>query len=393
MSGLRASGAVLRCAALVACSLALLACEVLRGDPNAPDAPAVEEPAVQDPAARDRTRRTERARAFALARERLRESTSDRALLEDFYGALEVIERHGEDALPAVEQDAFALATAEALGLAPALLADAGFCQRLAKRVRGDADEPEPFIVGGTRTTGYRDCVMVGGVRGWCCSGTLIAPDVVLTAGHCESSCGTPQRVFFGHDVRGAGYEVAVVERHRHVDYRRNGGYPRNDLMLLVLSRRVGEPVRPLASRAITDRIDLRHRIVGFGSSDTGGRSGKGVKRVADVTVVTVDCAGPGEAQEWKCQVGRQLVASGVGRLTGDACVGDSGGPLYVRSADGQWLLCGVTSHTVGNATRRCGDGTAYVRVAEYLPANPEWLRGWLAQVRAGRNSSWKRLE
>ena len=40
-------------------------------------------------------------------------------------------------------------------------------------------------IVGGIPTRDYPDCVAVGGASGWCCSGTLVASNVVVTAGHC----------------------------------------------------------------------------------------------------------------------------------------------------------------------------------------------------------------
>ena len=50
-----------------------------------------------------------------------------------------------------------------------------------AKRLIVDRDR----IVGGIATADYRDCVAIGSADDWCCTGTLVAPNVVVTAGHC----------------------------------------------------------------------------------------------------------------------------------------------------------------------------------------------------------------
>ena len=64
-----------------------------------------------------------------------------------------------------------------------------------AKRLITDRDR----IVGGIATADYRDCVAIGSADDWCCTGTLVAPNVVVTAGHCYPEC--VQRVFVGDNV------------------------------------------------------------------------------------------------------------------------------------------------------------------------------------------------
>lgn len=60
-------------------------------------------------------------------------------------------------------------------------------------------------VLGGTevKPQDFRDCVAVGSDSQWGCTGTLIAPDVVVTAGHCAKIA---TRVFFGTDVSGPGW-------------------------------------------------------------------------------------------------------------------------------------------------------------------------------------------
>src|SRR5262249_26076766 len=51
-----------------------------------------------------------------------------------------------------------------------------------ARTLTGDRDR----IVGGIATGDFPDCVAIGSADGWCCSGTLVASNVVVTAGHCD---------------------------------------------------------------------------------------------------------------------------------------------------------------------------------------------------------------
>jgi hypothetical protein len=46
---------------------------------------------------------------------------------------------------------------------------------------------PGREIVGGVETQDFPDCCALGDDRGYYCSGTLIAPNVVVTAEHCRA--------------------------------------------------------------------------------------------------------------------------------------------------------------------------------------------------------------
>ena len=108
-------------------------------------------------------------------------------------------------------------------------------------------------IVGGVPATAFADCVAVGSAAQWCCTGTLIAPNVVVTAGHCDrGGCG--DRIFVGTDVDdpNRGHIVKVRERHTHPGYRP----PRDqdDVAVLVLDRSVDD----VTPRAIATAAALR---------------------------------------------------------------------------------------------------------------------------------------
>lgn len=231
---------------------------------------------------------------------------------------------------------------------------------------------------GGTRVVGgkpvrqgeFVDCVAVGSDREWACSGTLIGPNVVLTAGHCARHA---TRVFFGTDVGQAGLVVRVAERVVHPEYHRRR---HNDLMVLLLER----PVTTVAPRKIAPKSVVEAatdgRVVGFGHVDPDGRMGYGTKRLVDVPIVSTDCRGQaGERDDrasYGCDRGLEIVA-GRRDLERDSCRGDSGGPFYVQDGEGAWLLAGATSRATTAAVRACGDGGVYVRVDRY--------RSWIAGI------------
>lgn len=75
--------------------------------------------------------------------------------------------------------------------------------------------------IGGLRVTGgetvppgdFLDCVAVGNDEQWGCTGTLIAPSVVVTAGRCADFS---TRIYVGRDVSKKGKQVRVAKRLRH---------------------------------------------------------------------------------------------------------------------------------------------------------------------------------
>jgi secreted trypsin-like serine protease len=227
-------------------------------------------------------------------------------------------------------------------------------------------------IVGGAAGKGkeFHASVAVGSETDWGCTGTLIAPNVVLTAGHCKS---LHARVFIGNDIRKAGQVVRIARHIRHPDY---GSGNKHDLMLLILSKKVtGVKPRPLATAKLVDAA-TDARVVGFGTTDLAGTTGYGLKQKTDVPIVSSACSGKvqgrSDGQVYGCHKGKEIVA-GKPLLLKDTCRGDSGGPLYIADAKGKWMLAGVTSRGTDLATTMCGDGGLYVRVDQY--------RKWVAKM------------
>jgi Trypsin len=239
--------------------------------------------------------------------------------------------------------------------------------QANARRLATEAGEnhPRPRIIGGLPTTDFPDCVAVGPDGDWCCTGTLVAPNVVITAGHCFGEC--TSRIYVGSNVAVPGRINAVKTAVQHPQYHQRGQH--NDLTVLILD----EDVPGVAPRRIapSDKFASAFfvRAVGFGTTNTAGTLGYGRKRVVDVPIASIDSSGAGIAPRYGSDAGLELVA-GSPFLDRDTCNGDSGGPVYIE-IDGDWYLAGATSRATSDATRNCGDGGIYVRVDKYL----DWIK------------------
>lgn len=193
----------------------------------------------------------------------------------------------------------------------------------------------------------------------WRCSGTLVAPDVVLTARHCVPST----TVALGEDVRQPRASAKIIATARH---------PSLDVALVRLEKRLTTsrvPFRGVADIAIPAGFV---RLVGFGANTLDGRTGVGTKRMTDVNVFGWGCDA-GRAEETGCSVGDELVIPRRGGK--DTCDGDSGGPVFEHTGTG-FRLVAVTSRPVRGFTTRCSDGGIYVRVDRIAT----WLTATLAQ-------------
>jgi len=213
-------------------------------------------------------------------------------------------------------------------------------------------------IVGGVTTDDFPDCCAVGTTRGFDCSGTLIAPNLVLTAKHCTGAT----RVLLNTSNVSVGGDLHVVASKK--------AHANLDAQLLILEDRSSVPPRQIATGHETQVP--RGTIVGFGATDTRGTTGMGIKRKAEVDVISSQCTGPGESGQFGCKPGDELV-SGHGSVARDTCKGDSGGPIYASLASGGFALLGVTSRRSLNSSNVCGDHTIYVRADVLLP--------WISQI------------
>jgi secreted trypsin-like serine protease len=213
--------------------------------------------------------------------------------------------------------------------------------------------------------------------KGFLCTGTLIAPDTVLSAGHCASITGgagvaspavyPPQaiEVFIGSNKPGQGEKVPVSSVKTHPDYLLSDGYDISIIKLSRASTKMPTPVSGAAEESLFAPSTLE-TIAGFGTTEEGGDTPDTLQKAHVPITTDAYCADAYSSFEAQTQICAGYPQGGV-----DTCQGDSGGPMFGRNAAGALRVVGATSY--GDGCARPGKPGVYARVGD--DTLREWIR------------------
>jgi hypothetical protein len=228
----------------------------------------------------------------------------------------------------------------------------------------GACDAPAPPtaelaqpVVGAEVTTGDPGVVALidGGGTGYVfCTGTLVSPRVILTAGHCIDDAMGSVVAHFGDYTEVGGLRIGAVATLSHPNW--NGNLNNGHDVGVVLLSVAQDPALavPMNTTPLDTMIGADYRVVGFGIHDRVTREIDGRKRTAMMRI------------------------AGIAGLNGDyvevtdpdptmdpdtaICQGDSGGPGLI-DVGGVEMIAGVHSYSIEGCFNPSGDSRVDVLI------------------------------
>jgi secreted trypsin-like serine protease len=254
--------------------------------------------------------------------------------------------------------------------------------------------EATASVIGGhnANISEYPSLAFIEGVQataGYACTGTVVAPRVVLTAGHCvedieSSSIVEPSLIAVATGVSNLQKipraQVSMVERVL--------AYPgfdptelHGDAGLLILSSPVTAPPIALATAADASLYEPGDELTVAGWGIDNRATGHAPDQLQSATVPVEEasrCRKGTRSFYPFFDAGKQVCALDVPHFHITTCHGDSGGPAIATRADGTQVEIGVTS--LGDGTCDPASPAVFTRVDQIST----WVQSWIDAVESG---------
>jgi secreted trypsin-like serine protease len=249
-------------------------------------------------------------------------------------------------------------------------------------------------VIGGHSATiaEYPSLAFIEGVQataGYACTGTVVAPRVILTAGHCvedieSSSIVEPERIAVATGVS----NLTKIEPTQVSKVERVLAYPgfdptqlHGDAGLLILTAPVSAPPIALATGADAALYEPGDQLTVAGWGIDNRRTEHAPNQLQAATVPIEEAS--------RCKEGtrrfypffdpqHQVCALDAPHFRITTCHGDSGGPAIATRNDGTPVEIGVTS--LGDGSCNPASPAVFTRVDQIS----SWVQSWIDAVEAG---------
>lgn len=194
------------------------------------------------------------------------------------------------------------------------------------------------------------------------CTGTIVSPDVILTAAHCVD--GSPQRLHIVFNVTVSKTNAKNIRDAdkvmQHPNWNHHMPSGEGDLALIHFKGDLPEGYKPVKLADENLKLKMGEKVLMIGYGVTNGDSETGSGKLRQTTSEIIERHSPTE-----------IITDGQ---KSSVCFGDSGGPAFIKSGK-EYVQWGVASSVTNKS---CDEASIHTEVMKY----EQWIHSSITKLK-----------